>query len=242
MRLINLNDIVKVLKALEDIFFPPSCAGCGALVGAGILCQECRDTIERVQSPRCPRCATAFDGSGSDHLCGRCITHPPPFESTDAPFVYGGPIAEGLRALKYGPSPERIAPFAQMWAEAAGPLPPSDLAVPVPLHPKRLRQRGFNQSMLLAKALLKGRGVRLDPFVLYRLRYDPPQARMEGAQRRRAPFGAFAVPQNKARRIQGLRVILCDDVMTTGATARACARALKKAGAAEVHLAVLARA
>ena len=121
-------------------------------------------------------------------------------------------------------------------------MPAVDLAVPVPLHPSKLRRRGFNQTVLLAKPLLRARGIPLDCSVLRKLRPGVAQAGLTRAARLRGPRGAYAPTRGGARRLEGLRVLLLDDVMTTGATTRECARVLLRAGAAEVHVAVLARA
>jgi ComF family protein len=233
--------LATTLRAFVDILFPPCCAGCGAPLAAGILCPDCAPLVAPLRSPRCPRCGVPFDGAGPDHDCGRCILAPPPFASTSASFRYEGPVADGLRALKYGPRPERAEPLAEIWRQACGPLPEADLAVPVPLHPAKLRARGFNQAVLLARPLLRARRVPFAPLVLRRTAAARSQAGLPLAERRRAPRGLFALAPRAAPHVAGRCVLVVDDVMTTGATVAECARVLVAAGAAEVHALVLAR-
>jgi ComF family protein len=236
----GLSFSTRFAAALVDLVFPPCCAGCGAELATGVLCERCAPLVERIASPRCPRCGVPFEGAGADHLCARCILDAPRFASAAAAFEYAGPLADGLRALKYGPRAERIEPLSRLWREACPALPPVELAVPVPLHRAKLRARGFNQTVQVALPLLRDRGLRLDCRVLVRLRAGDSQASLTLAERRRAPRGAFAATR-RAARLAGRRVLLLDDVMTTGATADECARVLLAAGAAEVHVAVLAR-
>ena len=235
------QEVLEIARGIVDLLLPPCCAGCGKGIPAGVLCEACAALVEPVASPRCPVCALPFDGAGIDHVCGRCVRSPPAFASATAAFRYEGPIADGLRALKYGPRPERIAGLAALWREVAV-VPEADLAVPVPLHPRRLRQRGFNQSVLLARPLLRASRLRLDTSSLRRVVDGPPQASLQGAERTRAMARAFVVPERQKASIAERTILLVDDVMTTGATAGACARALLGAGAAEIHVAVLARA
>ena len=231
-------------RAMLDLAVPPCCGGCGTALAGGILCEPCANQIERLTSPRCPRCGLPFEGAGDDHLCSRCITAPPPFLTTAAAFHYGGPIADGLRALKYGPRPERAGPLAALWRQELGLLPAVDAAVPVPLHRRKLRGRGFNQTVLLARPWLRARGVRLRFGWLERRGEGRSQAGLTLRERRKAPRGLYGAGRRAVASggIVGARVLVVDDVMTTGATAAECARVLLRAGAAEVHLSVLARA
>lgn len=237
-----IKHMAAIGQALFDLAFPPCCGCCGKQLAAGVLCETCAEQIERIVSPRCPSCGIPFDGAGGDHLCRECIVKPPPFSSTSAAFYYAGPIADGLKALKYGPRTERAGPLSQLWRDAHMAIPTVDVAIPVPLDPRRLRQRGFNQTVLLAKPLLRARRVVLDCRSLRKARGRPTQASLSIDERRKALRGAFLPLTNKARsRLTGRRVLLLDDVMTTGATARECARVLIDGGVAEVHVMVLAR-
>lgn len=230
-----------LLEGGLDLLFPPCCAGCGCRLDTGILCQGCAPSIERIRSPRCPRCGVSFSGAGLDHLCHRCRTEPPSFDSTQAAYIYAGPLADGIRAVKYGPRPERIEPLAKLWRAARPPLPEVDLATPVPLHPNKLRRRGFNQTVALARPMLKGAGIPLVHGLLRRVVQGDNQASLEGVKRRQAPRGKYALTRRGRRRVADQRLLLVDDVMTTGATVNECARLLRAAGAREVHVAVLGR-
>lgn len=228
-------------ETLLDLFLPPCCAGCGAALTSGPLCADCVDHVKVIGSPRCPVCGIPFEGGGADHLCGRCIENTPRFISTSATFRYAGPIADGVTALKYGRRLERLGPLADLWREECRGLPDVDLAVPVPLHPSKLRQRGFNQSALLAKPLLRKHGVPLRCDVLHRVRPGRSQAGLGRAERLRNPAGIYVVAARSFHVVDARRILVIDDIMTTGATMRECARVLMKAGAVEVHVAVLAR-
>jgi ComF family protein len=162
-------------------------------------------------------------------------------DSTWPTFVYGGPLAQGLRALKYGPRPERLGGLAQLWCDESPPLPRVDLALPVPLHPRRLRERGFNQVVLLARPLMRKEGITMDYNMLHRRKGGPHQASLPEKERRLAARKAFSLSP-RAANLRGLHVLVVDDVMTTGATADACAALVRQAGARQVHVAVLARA
>jgi ComF family protein len=173
-------------------------------------------------------------------------------ERVVAPYGYGGALAEAIKRLKYGDAPWCARPLGRLLARAIGPLLPLfDRVVPVPLHPRRLAQRGFNQVVELLRsarirkladprsAKLTGRSVaRVDLGALRRVRHDPPQARGGAGARALGPRGAFVA---RPSRVAGRHVLLVDDVLTTGATAMACGDALRAAGASSVLVLTLAR-
>lgn len=191
------------------------------------------------RSPRCPRCASAFESGGADHTCGSCLADPPPFGSVRAPYLYGGALADAISRFKYSSATWLAGPLAGLMNEVEI-TDAAELVLPVPLHPTRLVARGFNQSALLAAALARRLGLPLDTSAMARIADTPPQARQGRAERLGALRGAFAV--RRTERVRDRRVLLVDDVVTTTATVRAASRALLAAGAAAVDVVALARA
>ena len=180
----------------------------------------------------------ALDG---DNLCAACLTRPPAFDSARAIFVYDEKSRGAILALKHADRLDLVPGFAH-WLKRTGQalLDGSDMVVPVPLHAFRLWRRRYNQSAELARRLARERQLVYAPSALVRARATASQGVMASAKaRRRNVLGAFEVP--KPATVAGKRVLLLDDVLTTGATAEACARALKRAGAARVDVLVLAR-
>ncbi len=229
------------LNVLE-FFLPRLCLFCGAAVGevaAQAICPECEARIEWVESPLCTCCGVVFPArDGLDRLCGLCQTEPPPFARARAAALYEGPAADAVKRFKFA---RRMAylPLMQSWLQrpaclelAAG----ADLLVPVPLHPRRLKARGFNQALLLAQGLTEA-PVALD--VLLRVRHTVPQLKLNPRERRDNVKGAFAVPD--PARVKGKKILLVDDLFTTGATVRECARVLRRAGARRVEVLTVAR-
>jgi ComF family protein len=213
-------------RAVLELILPGACARCGAAVSGEALCTRCRVELLRL-APR-------FETSA-----------PPPLESWGAAVSFEGEAAQWLRRFKY-PEPGLFGldPAAEVVAAAlvgeAGrrvPGPAPDLIVPVPLHPARLRERGFNPAATLAAALGRDRGLPVDPAVLARVRNTPSQTRLPRAQRAENVSGAF-----RARRL-GLpgRIWLVDDVVTTGSTLREAARTLRRAGARRIVAVCAAR-
>jgi len=227
-----------------DFFLPRLCVFCGASVGEQApvaVCPACEESIPWVKSPLCPVCGRVFPaGEGADHLCGPCQTDPPPFARARAAAIYeeDGPSGQAIKRFKYNRRLDML-PVMQYWLrrplcqELAG---AADLIAPVPLHPRRLKQRGFNQSLLLAQAFP---GVRLERELLTRVRHTPPQTGLNPKERRDNVKGAFTVPRPDL--VKGKNVLLVDDVFTTGATVRECARVLRKAGAQQVDVLTVAR-
>ncbi len=226
-----------------DFFLPRLCVFCGAPMehtAGSAICPACDQAVQRVASPLCPRCGRLFPmREGSDHLCGSCQTEPPPFATARAAVVYeeDGPTGQAVKRLKYGRRLEYLAvlkdwlqdPACQELAAAA------DAILPVPLHVKRLKERGFNQALLLAQTLP---GLILRD-TLRRIRYTQPQTGLPPKARQENVHRAFAV--SRPRDVQGKTVLLVDDVYTTGATVRECARSLRAAGAREVHVLTVTR-
>jgi ComF family protein len=234
-----------ITKGVVDALFPWSCVSCGGARGAAI-CRLCLDRVQWITEPWCPRCGLPL-ASAPSHLCGRCLSDPPPFSRLRALACYRpaeeekDPIGTALRALKYGSRRALARPLSMLLAERF-PFPGAayDVIAPVPLHIERLRTRGFNQAALLAYEVAKRSRIALDRGLMVRLRNTPAQVGLSEADRRRNLRGAFTLRQGRS--VEGRRVLVVDDVCTSTATARACAAALRAAGAETVDVVVLARA
>jgi ComF family protein len=232
-----------LLDPLLATLFPTSCAACGVSLSRptrGPLCDECWDALPRHRGPICG-CGLPLP-EGVAGPCGRCRRALSPLTRGYSLGPYQGSLRLLLHELKYRGRRRIASRLAELiWADpAARPfLQPGAVIVPVPLHPRRLAERGFNQSELLAAALAKRAGFSLRARVLVRRKDTPPQTGLSAAQRRRNVAGAFAVRERPC--VHQGSVVLVDDVLTTGATARACADALLAAGAASVDMVTVAR-
>ena len=226
------------------LVLPPSCLACYAPVGeSGALCAECWSRVSFIGRPCCARCGLPFAiEAAQDAVCGDCARAPPDYDRARAAFLYEGAGRELILAFKMADR-SWVAPRLAAWLHrAAAPLlPDADLVVPVPLHRWRLLARRFNQAAVLAGLMARQADAAAVPDLLVRTRRTPPQTRLSGSARRRNVRGAFAVRQSRAHLVAGRNVLLVDDVLTTGATVSACARTLRKAGAARVDVATLAR-
>lgn len=225
-------------SALERAVLPPRCLMCGEVhIDPQDLCAACLSELPR-NSPSCIRCAMPLEGGHG--ICGECLKSPPPFELAAAPWLYAGGIASLLPRFKFHAELACGRLLASLTLEALRHWEGwhgVDLVIPVPLHANRLRQRGYNQALELARPLAQAHGLRLVPQGLLRIRETAPQTALSGDARRRNLRGAFAV--NDVPDDAG--VLLIDDVFTTGATLREAATSLRRAGAARVHVLAMAR-
>lgn len=231
---------------LLNFAFPPLCAACRAPVvrEAHKLCARCWGSFAFLSEPMCAVCGFPFEfDSGPEALCAACRQRLPAFDRLRSLMRYDDASRDPILAFKRADRLDLVPAFAQ-WVFAAGRalIEQADVIVPVPLHRRRLWQRRFNQSALLAHALGKLGGKPVDCFSLVRTRATPSQGDMpSAAARRRNVQGAFRVSSGRARLLHGKSVLLVDDVFTTGSTIEACARALKRAGAVHVLVLTLAR-
>jgi ComF family protein len=240
-----MNAVKQLCRALLDVILPPACHICHSFIPDAAelhICQSCRERLPLVSSPLCSLCGIPFHGTGSDHRCGACTLQPPYFDLARAHYLYEGPIRELIHAFKYTRSTHLRSPLALLCLEGARGVPAIadlNLIVPVPLHRSRLRQRGFNQAVLLGRVMSRHLSLPMIPDALVRTRATEPQIELSAAERRVNVRGAFSV--NNYEQIAGRGILLLDDVMTTGSTMDECAKELKKAGAATVVAVTVAR-
>jgi ComF family protein len=211
-----------------------SCFLCRGAAGAGLLCEACDAELPRLGASLCPRCALE---SPAGAVCGRCLARPPAYDATSAALAYRFPADVLVQALKFRGELALAALLGELLLERIPAHDRAQLVVPVPLSDRRLRERGFNQAMEIARPLARAGNARLAPELCARVRDTRAQADLPWAERDRNVHGAFAC----AGLVAGATVAVVDDVMTTGATLHALAAALKAAGAARVVNWVVAR-
>ena len=227
------------LRWLLDFALPARCAGCGTIVDvAHSFCGECWKQIEFLGDSGCASCGLPLQATDAEQ-CVVCLARPPRIQRTRSAVAYDEVSRSIAIRLKYGRKVALAQTMARYMAPLIGTRDEQLLLVPVPLHRTRLWQRGFNQSALVAREIGRATGFRSEPRLLRRIKRTPPLKGMSLLQRRRIVAGAFEV--DPAADLQGRTVVLVDDVLTTGSTANACARALKRAGAARVELVSWAR-
>ncbi len=255
-------EVKNIAVTALDLCFPQLCAGCGNAwrqSADGCWCAECKGILPLIEPPLCTCCGLPFLDSplSGDHLCEDCRQESFLFDSARSAVLFEGIVRKRIHELKFG--------GCLHWAPALGELlietfrkqyrpPPTegletslernhlypDLIVPVPLHIRRLRQRGFNQSAFLAKTMGHRLGIPVHYRAMARKNWTEPQTRLNRRERLKNVKGAFAVPDPLP--VRDRSILLVDDVFTTGTTLNECARALKAAGAAEVHVLTVARA
>lgn len=242
----------RLWRGALDALLPPRCLACGRTVDEpGRVCAGCWSGLRFLGSPCCRQCGYPFEfepapGNGGDlageALCAACRRSPPAFDRARAALAYDAASKPLVLRFKHADRTDAAPAFA-LWMRRAGAelLRECDLVVPVPLHPRRLFLRRYNQAGLLAQGLARLGGKPYQPLLLVRRRATPSQGRLSRQRRKLNVAGAFAVPAAARPALKGRRVLLVDDVLTTGATLSACARSLKRAGAASVDALVLAR-
>jgi len=235
-------------QAAKDISFPPVCLVCNTGLGGVFgrqhlsLCPHCLAQVVFLHEPLCHWCGKTFPGAaGHNHLCSYCLQHGWHFTSARSVIQYQGVLTAAIQSFKYGENRAALSTFAGLKETLphlqAMAVP--DLILPVPLHPERLRERGFNQALVLTKTFFPERHTIINAAVLARTRRTRPQTGLSGAARRKNIKGAFTA---RADEVVGRKILLIDDVFTTGTTVNECARVLCMAGAEEVNVLTLARA
>ena len=238
-----------IWNGLLDLVYPPVCLVCGAEREAGIWCDTCRDDVKPILPPFCDRCGIPVEAERL--VCRRCETEAPPYSWSQAAGQYSGQLAKAIQRYKYNGKLALAEPLGILLARSLD-APPSpllvlpsgerlefDAVVPVPLHPAKIRQRGFNQSERLARVVCRERGWQIDTKGLVRTRNTKQQATLKGQERTSNVAGAFAV--RSPLHFQHQSVLVVDDVLTTMATVSECARAVREAGAKRVCIVALAR-
>jgi ComF family protein len=239
---------MRIFHRVLDLFLPTSCAYCNASVADSAVpffCADCWSDFSFMDGPLCPLCGRPFESPEAlshspSHHCLSCRQAPPSFEQALSVGYFEGPLREAIHQFKYRPCRALGGPLALWMAENIRPVGGIDRIIPVPLHVSRLRQRGFNQALILAHGISKAFSLPMSYDNLKRVRPTRPQVELAGAERIKNVSGAFAL-----RRPDELRdrdVLLIDDVFTTGATMNECARVLKDAGVSRVTALTLARA
>ncbi len=226
---------MSIFSRLLELASEQDCRLCGD-ASARPLCAACDADLPRLPLQRCPVCALPAPGA---QICGRCLSATPAYDATRAALEYAFPVTRLIQSFKYEHA-VGLATTLAAYLDLAIPVNdpwPVDLLVPLPLAPARIRERGYNQALELARVLARQRGLALDGRAVARVRHTPPQAELPWKERRRNIRGAFAA----RRRFDGCNVAVIDDVMTTGATLDEMARVLKAAGALRVVNWVVAR-
>jgi ComF family protein len=241
-----LEGISGVCRSTLDLMFPRTCLGCQKqwLQNTEELwCVECMNSISWIGSPMCPVCGRPFpkSPSASDHLCGECLASTFHFDHARSAVVHAGIVRDGIHSLKFGGHLHYVPSLVQVLMESMGSEVETfdGMILPVPLHTRRLRQRGFNQAALLARELGKRAKLNVRFDVLLRRHWTEPQTRLSREERLKNVKGAFRVVFPAL--IQDQTILLLDDVYTTGTTISECARVLKQAGAGTVQALTVTR-
>ena len=223
----------KLARSTLELVFPIHCSGCGR--EGAFICEPCADGLERLTAPYCRICAAPRVAG----VCRWCGQHPRAFDSLRSPYLFEGPVRDAIHALKYRGVRASAGTLAGLMATYLERNPvAADVLVPAPLHPRRLRSRGYNQSALLARGLGEAMALPVREDLLARTANARPQVEVQSREDRHANVaGNFASTGDAT----GLTVLLIDDVATTGSTLSECARALRDAGAAQVYALTLAR-
>lgn len=241
---------MKLLNQLIDIIYPPRCPFCSGFLSTienrhppPHLCDNCLQALTPITHPMCTVCGIPFSTSiGSDHLCEICLRKRLWYDSVRTPYLYSGPLMNAIQRFKYNSETHLSSSLGTLLSSFTSTLivnPKDFLIVPVPLHRRRLKERGFNQSLLLAKVLASHLGSQLDYLSLIRRRDTRPQTGLGKEERRKNVANAFSITPPEI--FKDKKILLVDDVFTTGHTLNECAKSVKKSGALKVICLALAR-
>ncbi|MBN2539479.1 MAG: ComF family protein [Deltaproteobacteria bacterium] len=237
----------EIVSGIADMLFPPTCPACETLLihdREHPFCPECLSTIHFAASPLCTSCGLPFTApEGANHLCEDCILSPPPFSIARSLGKYEAALLDTIHLFKYHGKVSVGEDLGRMMATTCYDslvIQHYSLIIPVPLHPKRLRERGFNQSLILARQISNMFPIPLDFTTLKRTVLTEAQVSLSRQERAANVRGVFAVTDR--RRIEDKKILLIDDVYTTGSTVKECSKILMKNGAEEVAVLTLARA
>jgi len=237
---------MKFQSAAFQFFLPPQCPCCGKFLEEGQqgFCESCLSEVRWIEPPFCSICGTPFvSGESENHPCGSCLIHRKYFRMARASAAFEGSLQGAVHRWKYGGKTHLTSFFAEWMAEGLNrywDLHSLDLLIPVPLHPQRLRERGFNQALLLAEELSRRTGIPVLKTILKKKKPTLPQVNLSGAEREKGLKGVFYVTERE--KLSGKSVLLIDDVYTTGATVNECSKGLLKGGAERVDVLTLAHA
>ncbi|MBU6475165.1 MAG: ComF family protein [Alphaproteobacteria bacterium] len=236
----------RLLAAAVDVLLPPRCLATGEIVDApGMVSAAVWPQLQFIEAPFCKTCGMPFNFEivpGNDILCAACMEREPVFDAARAAVVYNDISRKMILAFKYGDRLHAVKTFAPWMLRAGrGLIDRADCIIPVPLHNRRLRERRFNQSALLAREIASRSGRVFVPDMLLRTRHTVPQQGLNYKERGQNVKGAFALGKKHLTRIAGKNILLVDDVYTSGATLNECARVLKNADAASVGVLTVAK-
>jgi ComF family protein len=234
------------IERLFQFFLPPQCHCCEKCLEEGQqgICPDCLSEIHWIEPPFCSVCGTPFVSKEvEDHPCGSCLTKKKYFTMARALGYYEGPLREAIHRWKYQGKTHVNSLFGEWMVEGLHRYWDStffDLLIPVPLHPKRLKERGFNQSLLLVKELSRKTGIPYRKQILKKSRPTIPQVNLNGKEREKGVKGSFQIMDGEE--VEGKSILMVDDVYTTGATVNECSKVLLTGGAKRVDVFTLAHA
>ncbi|MBI5438596.1 MAG: ComF family protein [Nitrosomonadales bacterium] len=228
------NVILNIRTGIEQFLPAQPCVLCGNMSHDGLWCAGCDGAMPYLDAAHCPSCALP---TPSGEICGQCIKYPPLFNRTTAVFGYAFPLDKLIQAMKYGEQLALANAFSEKLVLGIDKSDLPDCIIPMPLHPVKLRERGFNQSLLLAAKAARELDIELLPDACQRVRDTSPQSALPWKERKKNVHNAFRCDMD----LTGMHVALVDDVLTTGASLNALAEAAQKRGASKISAWVVAR-